>query len=639
MKIPKTMKKCILMLVVSFWIIPLSVISQEAELTEEVFFQPIETVITAGRTEQSIERSPATITVISSEEIEASGALTLPDLLRFVPGIDVMSITSSHSELNARGLNQLLSNKMLVLVDGRSVYFDFYGGVIWQGLPILLSQIDRIEIVRSPGSALYGANAFSGVINIITKKPRQLRGGHLQVQGGEYGTLYTSAVQGGWEGDTEYRVSLGTRKNNSFKKTDESSEDVVLGNIYIEQRYGKDTRISVEAGLSRGQIVQVVRIDETKFEATTTFAKMNLEHGSFKLQTFWNRGDQLGGAFFPPDDDVDILYNTFDVEAQHMLNIGRKNTFIYGGTYRFNTIESNIIDKDHEENLEAAYVQNEFRPISEVSLLAGARIDNHPIVGINFSPRGSIIYSPTIHHTIRFSVGKAFRNPSFTDSYFHLITPITPPFPGGPDKLSLEGSTDLESEKITTYEIGYMYFPGYRLRMEIDLFMYSFKDYIAFDNPIPDGPTLIQSYVNLGSAKANGFEVSSDIIPKRWLKISTNYSYQSLGNNYTVLKKQFPPKQKANLKIFFTLPRGFSASLLTSYVGKTKWEIPTPAGGSAITTTDTHSRVDGKVGYLIEKKRIELFISFYNLLNERIKEYPFAEEIGRRIVTGFNYSF
>ena len=632
-------KKCfaLCLLVASFYSV--SGYSQEAELTEEVFFRPIETVITAGRTEQSIDRAPATITVISSEEIMASGALTLTEMLRFVPGIDVMTITSSHSELNARGLNQLLSNKMLVLVDGRSVYFDFYGGVIWQGLPILLNQIDRIEIVRSPGSALYGANAFSGVINIITKTARQLRGGRLQVQGGENGTFYTSAVQGGWEGDTEYSFALGTRKINSFVESDTSSEDVVLGNFSLVHLLGKDTKISAEAGLSRGQIVQVVRIDDTKFDATTTFAKMNLEHKKFNLQAFWNRGDQIGGAFFPPGDDVDILYNTFDVEAQHVLEIGMKNTFIYGGTYRFNTIESNIIDKNHDENLAAVYIQDEYRPIPELSLLAGARIDSHPIVGTNFSPRGSVIYSPSNHHTVRFSVGKAFRNPSFTDSYFQLSTSIEPPFQGGPDTLHLVGSTDLESEKITTYEIGYMYFPGYRFRLEIDLFRYNYKDYIAFEDPRFDGTKLTQSYVNLGRAESHGFEVTSDIIPIKWLKVSTNYSFQTLDNNYTVLKKQYPPKHKANLKLFFTLPRGFSASLLTGYIGKNIWEIPTQAGVYATTTTEAHTRVDGKIGYLLEKKRLELFVSGYNLFDDKINEYPFAEKIGRRIHVGFNYSF
>ncbi|MBT4482262.1 MAG: TonB-dependent receptor [Candidatus Latescibacteria bacterium] len=634
------LKRCMMIILLLLTLYSFPVYSQEPELTEEVYFRPIETVITAGRTEQSIERAPATVTVISSEEIQASGALTIPELLRFVPGIDVMSISSSHSELNARGLNQLLSKKMLVLIDGRSVYFDFFGGVIWQGLPILLNQIDRIEIVRSPGSALYGANAFSGVINIITKTPRQLRGGHLQIQGGENGTLYTSAIQGGWEGDTEYRFALGTRKINSFKDPEVSSEDVALGNFYLEHRFKNETRLSAEAGLSRGHIIQIVRIEDTKFEATTTFAKVNLDHGTFKLQAFWNRGDQTGGAFFPPGDDVDILYNTFDLDAQHILELGKRNTFIYGGTYRFNTIDSNIIDKDHEQNLAAVYIQDEFRPLHEVSLLAGARVDRHPLVGVNISPRGSVIYSPTDHHTLRFSVGKAFRNPSFTDSYFQLTTPLDPLVVGVPGlELKLVGEPDLESEKITTYEIGYMFFPSYRFRTEVNFFRYNFKDYIGFSEKKQEGTTFIQSYVNLGKASADGFEVSADIIPLRWLKMSSNYSYQNLNNDYTVLKTQYPPKHKANLKLFFNLPRGLSVSFLTSYIDKINWEIPTPLGDYAETITDAHTRCDGKIGYLLEKKRIEFFISVYNLFDSKDKEYPFAEEIRRRVIGGFNYSF
>lgn len=637
---PILLKRCVIIILLLLTLYSFPVYPQESELTEEVFFRPIETVITAGRTEQSIERAPATVTVISSEEIQASGALTIPELLRFVPGIDVMSISSSHSELNARGLNQLLSNKLLVLIDGRSVYFDFFGGVIWQGLPILLNQIDRIEIVRSPGSALYGANAFSGVINIITKTPRQLRGGHLQIQGGENGTLYTSAIQGGWEGDTEYRFALGTRKINSFKDPDVSSEDVALGNFYIEHRFENETHLSAEAGLSRGHIIQIVRIEDTKFEATTTFAKVNLEHETFKLQAFWNRGDQTGGAFFLPGDDVEILYNTFNLEAQHILELGKRNTFIYGGTYRFNTIKSNMIDKDHEQNLAAVYIQDEFRPLPEFSLLAGARVDRHPLVGINVSPRGSIIYSPTGHHTLRFSVGKAFRNPSFTDSYFQLTTPLDSLIVGVPGlELKLIGEPDLESEKITTYEIGYMFFPSYRFRTEVNVFRYYFKDYIGFSKKKQEGTTFIQSYVNLGKASADGFEVSADIIPLRWLKISSNYSYQNLDNDYTVLKTQYPPKHKANLKLFFNLPRGLSVSFLTSYIDKTKWELPTPMGDYAETITDAHTRCDGKIGYLLEKKRIEFFISVYNLCDSKDKEYPFAEEIRRRVIGGFNYSF
>jgi len=610
--------------------------SQEPELTEEIFFQPIETVITAGRTEQSIERAPATVAVISSEEIKASGALTIPELLRMVPGIDVMTISSSHSEVNARGLNQVLSNKLLVLIDGRSVYFDFFGGVIWQGLPILLHQIDRIEIVRSPSSALYGANAFSGVINIITKTPRQLHGSHLNVQGGENSTLYSSYAQGNWKGDTGYRLALGSRQINSFRNPKIGSEDVVLGNLYVEHRFENDTKLSLEGGLSYGSIVQIVRMDENKFDATTTYAKMNLDHSSFKLQAFWNRGDETGEAFFPPGPDVDILYNTFDLEAQHLVDLGTRHTFIYGGSYRFNTIKSNMLDRDHDQNLVACYFQDEFRPVPEVSLLAGGRIDHHPLVGVNFSPRGSVVYAPTGRHTFRISVGKAFRNPSFSDSY---IMVATQPPPGLPVGIQIVGEPDLESEKITTYEFGYIYFPSYHFRWEIDVFAYRFKDYIGpgtlqIVNGLP-----VQSFVNLGRAEAYGFEVSADIVPVHWLKLSTNYSYQDLDNNYTVLKAQKAPTHKANFKLFLSLSSNLTASFLAGYVGKTVWELPTVKGGYEISETKAHTRCDAKLGYVFQRNCFELYLAAYNLFNSRHLEYPQAEEIRRRATAGFSLAF
>ncbi|HUU27988.1 MAG TPA: TonB-dependent receptor [archaeon] len=630
-------KKWPVLILFSFFSFSISFTKAEArELTEEVFFQPIEKVITAGGTEQNIERAPATIAVISSEEIRASGALTIPELLRLVPGLDVMTINSTYSEVNARGLNQLLSNKLLCLVDGRSAYFDFFGGVIWQVLPITLDQIDRIEIVRSPSSALYGANAFSGVINIITKNPRQLHGSHLSVQGGENSTLYTSFVHGNWKGDTGYRLSLGTRQTNSLRDSDKRFENLALGNFSVEHRFKNDARLSVDGGLIIGSIMQNVRLEDNKFEATTSYAKMNFDHKSFKLQAFWNRGDETGEAFFPPGPDVDILYNTFEIEAQHILNLGIRHTFIYGTSYRFNTIESNIIDRYHEQNLFAGYFQDEYRPVPEVSLLAGGRIDHHPLVGVNFSPRGSIIYAPTGTHTFRISVGRAFRNPSFTDSY---LQQTIPPPPGYPIGVELVGESNLESEKITTYELGYTCFPHHYFRGEVDVFAYKFKDYIGAGAVNIESGIPVQSFVNLGRATAYGFELTADLIPAPWMKISTNYSYQNLDNNYTVLKAQEPPNHKVNFKLFLSMPQGLEASFLASYVGTTKWEIPTPLGDYVIMETEAHTICNAKLGYFVERNHFEIHLAAYNLFNRRCAEYPLSEKSKRRVTAGFNLSF
>ena len=607
---------------------------QTPELTEEFIFQPIETVITAGRTEQSIERAPATVTVISAEEIRASGALNIPELLSLVPGLDVATISSSHFEVNARGLNQLLSNKLLVLIDGRSAYFDFFGGVIWPALQIVMDQIDRIEIVRSPSSALYGANAFSGVINIITKSPRQIGGSHFSLRAGEQSTLYSSFLYGVRKGDTGFRFALGGRSMNSFGKSARDFEDNVLGNLLLEHRFADDSRLSVEGGLIHGTVSQLVRLNNNDFDATTSYSRLNYNKGTFSLQTFWNRGDETGDPFFPGSAPVDILYNTFDVEAQNTFKLRSNHTFIGGLTYRFNTIESNVIDKNHQQNLIAVYFQDEYRPIPEVSLLGGARIDHHPLVGVNVSPRGSLIYSPTGRHTFRASVGRAFRNPSFTDSYFKLYVPLAPDF-----GFNLLGASDLKSEKITTYELGYTFFPKHYFRSEIDLFTYRFKDYIEPGQLDTTVFPLVQSFVNLGSARAWGLEVTLDVLPAPWIKLSGNYSYQSLTNDYTLLEQQQPASNKFNFKAFLSLPGNLTTSFSVSYLGRTTWEVPDPLGNYYAAETDSRTRCDTKIAYNALKNHVEVFLAAYDLFDSRYREYPSGEEIRRRITSGISISF
>lgn len=611
---------------------------EEPGMSDELFFQPIETVITAGGTEQNIERAPATVTVISADEIKASGALSIPEVLRFVPGLDVMTITSSHAEVNARGLNQLLSNKLLVLVDGRSVYFDFYGGVIWEGLPVLLEQIDRIEVVRSPSSALYGANAFSGVINIITKAPRQLHGGHLSVKAGELSSLFTSYIQGNRTGNSGYRFAVGSRQVNSFRNDDEDSEDVILANGLFEHRFDNDVKLSLEGGVSYGSIVQVVRIEPNKFDATTTYGKLNLDYGNFSLQTFWNRGDETGDPFFPPGDDIDIVYNTLDIELQNMNNFGRKHTLIYGSSYRLNTIESSMIDEYHNQNLFAAYVQEEYRPVPQLSVLAGVRLDYHPLAGVNLSPRASIILAPDGKHTFRAGVSRAFRNPSFSDSYINVSTPVDPM---SGLSLNIIGEPDLDSEKMTNYEFAYTYFPNKNFRGEVDVFYYDFKDYIGTGTPQFSASGFpVQSFVNLGSASAKGFEITADFIPAGWLKFSTNYSYTDLNNNYTITRQQAPPTNKLNLKLFVNLPGSLSVSLLSSFVDKTSWEIPIlQQPGYTLVNLDSYNRLDARIGYSAFDSRLELFVNAYNLADERVQEHPLAETIRRRVIAGFNYNY
>src|SRR5689334_2992605 len=164
-------------------------LTQELELIKEE-----ETVSIASRYEQPISQAPSNVYVLTDEDIRQSGATDIPTLLRRIPGMEVMQTTGADFNVSVRGDNQLSANKLLVMVDGRSIYVDFQGQVYWKAIPVTLPEIKRIEVLKGPASVLYGFNAFDGIINIITKSPEEMKGTTLQFGGGAYGTISSAAI-------------------------------------------------------------------------------------------------------------------------------------------------------------------------------------------------------------------------------------------------------------------------------------------------------------------------------------------------------------------------------------------------------------------------------------------------------------
>ena len=165
-------------------------------------------VVTASRYGQPPLDSPSTVTILTAQDIRMSGATNLPDVLRRVAGVDVMFLSGGQADISIRGFNREMSNKVLVLMDGREMYLEHLGAPIWGGFPIALEEIERVEVIRGPGSAVYGANAVMGVINIITRTPGE--GDNLvHLAGGSAGYGRATAVLTGQSGPAKYRASAG----------------------------------------------------------------------------------------------------------------------------------------------------------------------------------------------------------------------------------------------------------------------------------------------------------------------------------------------------------------------------------------------------------------------------------------------
>jgi len=580
---------------------------RQKKSTEEILFEPIETIITASKREQRIQDSPSTISIITEEDIKESGAMSIPDILRFVPGIDVMQITSSHWEVNARGLNQIRSNKMLVMIDGRSVYFDYYGGVIWQGLPIMIEDISRIEVIRGPISALYGANAFSGIINIITKSPRESAGTNVSFDGGNLNNLRSSIIHGGRNGKLGYKFSGNLRNVNSWRNHNNNSEKRVIANIKLDYLISGRSSLSFDTGFEKGNIEQIILTEILKFDGTTNYAKLNYNYSDIKFQFFWNHGEISSPSFVNYGDDVKTKYNTFDAEIFETLDLGLKNTVTFGGSFRINTIESNIIDKSHRQNLLAGFI--------------------------------------------------------LSDSYLKVpLEPIplpSPPLPPGfQTDITIIGNENLSPEKIKTCEFGYQTFFRRKLKIKIDLFYNRIDDFVGTEdftpisfltNPItgelirdpntnmPIPLALTQSFVNLGNAEAYGGELDLDLLVNNWIRLRGNYSYLNMQNRYTLNRYQMPPKSKFNIISDFFFENGISLNILGHYVGEEKWDIDTN-NDSEPEEHDTKSYfiVDSRLAYRFPNTKMNVIFLIHNIFNNVHKEYPIGESIGRRIGIRFN---
>src|SRR4029453_17369378 len=183
----------------------------EQPATEEKPESTVEEVIvvTASRTEQPLSESPAAISVLTAKDIEQIPADDIGDLLRNVPGLNVTQTSARDINMTARGSTNTLSTSQLVLLDGRSIYLDFFGFVMWDFLPVNFGEIKQIEAVRGPGSAVWGANAMPGVVNLITKRPKGMVGPYVLAGGGEIGTLYGSVTHAGVSGNMGYKFSGG----------------------------------------------------------------------------------------------------------------------------------------------------------------------------------------------------------------------------------------------------------------------------------------------------------------------------------------------------------------------------------------------------------------------------------------------
>jgi len=476
-----------------------AMVSEELQLLKEE-----ETVSIAVRHEQPISQAPSNVYVITDEDIRQSGAIDLPTVLRRIPGMEVMQTTGAEFNVSVRGDNQTVANKLLVMVDGRSIYVDVQATVFWKLIPVTLPEIKRIEVLKGPASAVYGFNAFDGIINIITKSPEEMKGTTLQFGGGEFGTISSAAIHGGTVGKFGYRLSVGHDQNQQWRNRDALAFRDNKFNVQTEYALSAVSKVMISGGL----------VDSNRFDGTVTdvvadsirpaqgYANLTYERPNFFVRAWWSEytdsshtainpilsnfirvTDQFGGTAFP------FVANTYNIEAQHALEFGSVNRLTYGANYRQNTLSSPFLDVFGRENRLGFYLQDEWKVAQPVTLVGGLRYDMDTFINPTVSPRVALLYRPASDHTMRVSMSIAYRPPTIFETHAvdRTITTLPLPPPFNTSTIAFGPAPNLEPEKIISYEAEYQgWFFRHRVRLRADLFFNHLSNLI---HPQPTSPT------------------------------------------------------------------------------------------------------------------------------------------------------
>ncbi len=641
-------------------------------------------VVTASRYGQDPLESPSTVTILTAEDIRLSGAATIADVLRRVAGVDVMTLSAAQPDISIRGFNRELANKVLVLVDGRSVYMDMLGTVLWETLPVALEEIERIEVIRGPGSAVYGANAVTGVINIITKAPGQ-DGSQVVGQVGTSGYRRTDAIATGRVDRTAYRLSAGYHELGRWERSadvdkssalvpfdedDSNSSRVVRVNGRVDRTFGDDGFASLSAGHTRGKTEFYVfgALGNYSTDFQSSYVRGDAGLGPVHLMTFYNQWGGDTGPWLQYDGERSLWtsYNAETVDVELEANVpfdtGTVSHRLSGGLgYRYKQVSWGYLLGDGDpidENHYAAYVQ-ETAGIGPVHLVGSLRLDRHPLVDLTktISPRGAAIVRVAPQTSVRANVGTSFRSPTFLESYLDLAQSTE----ADGIYIQTDGNPDLAPERILTGELGVHDASTTKHEADLAAYVSRVTDLIYVDdvvtgiypydeaeNGYPAGTTtftnLPQSYL------AWGGEVEGRLFPVNGLDVYANLAFERITESdggVTVVDGS-TSALKANVGAMVRLPWRVDLAGHLHYSSGQTWRLRDydEQGQLVVVEEDVPGRAIGvaRVGARpFADDAVELSLSAWNIgsmiTGEGFREHPKGQRVGSRLFGSATWRF
>jgi iron complex outermembrane receptor protein len=563
-------------------------------------------VTSVSKKEQRLSNVAAAIFVITTEDIRRSGATNIPDLLRMVPGMDVAQTNSNTWGISARGFNGQFADKLLVLIDGRTVYSPIFSGVFWDAQEIPLETIERIEVIRGPGATVWGSNAVNGVINIITKSARDTVGTLISAGGGTHEQGSGTGIYGGRIGDAgAYRIFASDLNDGHFPRpagpSGQDAWDSVHGGFRADATLSTKDSLTVQGDFFDGTAGETDSIPISISPPVTAVVALQERFSGWDVLSRWNhvaspRSETSLQVYFDRTNHGDATFglavNTFDIAFQHHVAWGSRQDFVWGLGYRLNSDDTASTFRvvfnpaDRRTQLLNSFVQDEITILpNRVSATLGVKLEHDDYVGFGWEPSGRLVWNMGKRNMLWGAISRALRTPDRSDTAVRANRLAVP----GPNNLpllvSVFGNPDEQDVSLNAFEAGYRNQLTDRTSLDLTIF-YNDYDYLRSTepgapfletNPAPLHFVAPLTFANGIYGETHGIEASANWrITDRWT-LSPGYAFLAMHLHRGAASQDTTtvpategavPNHQAQLRSHVDLPRRLQWNASAYFVGR-----------------------------------------------------------------------
>ena len=607
-------------------------------------------IISASKKEERLFEAPAAVYVITGEDLRRSGVRNIPEALRLVPGMQVARIDANKWVVTSRGFAGLFANKLLVLIDGRSVYTPLFSGVFWEAQDVVLEDVERIEVIRGPGGTLWGANAVNGIINIITKRAEDAQGGFVRIGGGTEERAFGTVRYGGRLGDGACFRAYGkhfTRDASVDSAGQGRADDWRVLRVGGRMDWGLSAQstLTLQGDVYDGEVGQAVSL-VTSLSAPytqTVYSDAQISGGNVLgrwERTLNDRSDLALQFYYDRCARTDamlhgVIHNT-DIDFQHRVGLGWGQEIVWGLGYRFTADDSDgsftmsLHPDSRHVHLFSGFVHDDISLISDrLRLTLGSKLEHNSYTGFELQPNIRFWWSPSRRHALWGAVSRAVRTPSRADHDIRGIPQALPPdslFPGSPLALvTFLGDEDFVSETVLAFDLGYRSHLKDWFSVDVAGFCNLYDDLRTQELDLqsmegvssPPHVVIPLRVDNKATGKTYGIELGADWQVWDTWRLRTAYGYFHMDlevakDSFDTATETFAeenPRHQLSVRSYLDLPGPLELDVTGRYVD----DLPTLA-------IDRYLTLDIHLGWH-PGDRLELSLVGRNLLNSPHREF------------------